>query len=75
MIELQKQAKRKSVIDCLSLNIRTMECQLKKLQEDHINAAQEVTQPTAPKRYEIKLNGYGMIYVHLHINTHFITHR
>ncbi|XP_026495779.1 calcyclin-binding protein [Vanessa tameamea] len=63
--ELLKQAKRKKVLDILSLEIRKLETELITLKESEKNeAAMDVsstptTSTQTQKRYQIKLNGYG----------------
>ncbi|XP_047535590.1 calcyclin-binding protein [Vanessa atalanta] len=63
--ELLKQAKRKKVLDILSLEIRKLETELITLKESEKNEAAMDVSPTpttstqSQKRYQIKLNGYG----------------
>ncbi|CAH0720312.1 unnamed protein product, partial [Brenthis ino] len=61
--ELLKQAKRKKVQDVLSLEIRKLETELITLNESaketHVEASPVPTTSQTPKRYQIKLNGYG----------------
>ncbi|XP_050347990.1 calcyclin-binding protein [Nymphalis io] len=63
--ELLKQAKRKKVLDILSLEIRKLETELITLKESEKNEASMDVSPTpttstqSQKRYQIKLNGYG----------------
>lgn len=58
---LLSQAKRKRVMDLISIEIRKLESELIKIKESQQPA---LTKPTAStssdnKRYQIKLNGYG----------------
>ncbi|XP_046969568.1 calcyclin-binding protein [Vanessa cardui] len=63
--ELLKQAKRKKVLDILSLEIRKLETELITLKESEKNESVMEVSPTpttstqSQKRYQIKLNGYG----------------
>lgn len=59
---LMKQASRKYVQDMLSLEIRKLEIQLSKLQEDKVTAQSTVVQ-SENKRYQVKLNGYGNFFI------------
>lgn len=61
--ELLKQAKRKKVQDILSLEIRKIETLLINLKENAketpVDVSATPTTSQTPKRYQIKLNGYG----------------
>lgn len=63
---LQAQATRRHVIDILSLEIRRLDTDLIRLQDQIVNTPSPASaehnsssNTSAPKRYLVKLNGYG----------------